>query len=100
MVKLMELTPEWVLTELPLALYADGNGNMSVDTYTYTAMWIKLALNTLHIDFRETEYGEGEMTFIDIEFRIDDIKINCPALHKRMKEMDVKNNLNKSLNLN
>lgn len=101
MVKLIELNPEWVLTELSDSLYADGQGNMSVDTYThYDAKWIKLALNTLCINFHETEYGEGEMSFIDYEFRIDDIKINCPALYKMMKEMDAKNNIIKNTNLN
>jgi hypothetical protein len=101
MVKPIEFNPEWVITELSDSLYADGSGKMSVDTYTPTeAKWIKLALNTLHIDFRETEYGEGDMTFVDIEFRIDDLKINCPALYKKMMEMDAKNNLNKNLNLN
>ena len=101
MVKLIELNPEWVLTELSGSLYADGSGNMSVGISTHNdAMWIKLALNTLSINFQETEYGEGAMTFVDIEFRIDDIKINCPALYKKMMEMDTKNNLNKSINLN
>lgn len=101
MSKTIELNPEWVLTELSDSLYADGSGNMSVGISTHNdAKWIKLALHTLHIDFQETEYGEGAMTFVDIEFRIDDIKINCPALYKKMVELDAKNNLNKNLNLN
>lgn len=101
MVKPIELDPEWVLTELSDALYADGCGNMSVDTYSLTeAKWIKLALNTLHIDFQETVYGESDMTFVDIEFCIDDLKINCPALYKEMMEMDAKNRLFKGLNIN
>ena len=29
--KLIELTPEWVLTELSQSLYADGNGIVSID---------------------------------------------------------------------
>ncbi|MGD0340502.1 MAG: hypothetical protein ABSA76_02165 [Bacteroidales bacterium] len=101
MTKLIELNPEWVLSELPDSLYADGNGNISIDTCTRNdASWIKLTLNTLCINFRETEFGVGEKTFVDIEFRIDDLKINCPALYKRMKEMDAKNKLYKNLNIN
>jgi hypothetical protein len=101
MVKIIELNPEWVLSEMPVSLYADGNGNVSLDTDTLTdAKWIKLALDTLCINFQETEYGEGDKTFIDIEFCIDDLKINCPALYKKMKEMDAKNSLYKALNIN
>jgi hypothetical protein len=101
MVKPIELTPEWILSEIPDSLYADGCGNMSVDTYTPNdAKWIKLALDTLCINFQETEFGEGDKTFIDIEFRIDDLKINCPALYKRMKEMDAKNKIIKNTTLN
>ncbi len=101
MVKPIELNPEWVLSKLPQSLYADGNGVISIDTDSATdASWIKLALDTLCINFRENEFGEGDMTFIDIEFHIDDLKNNCPTLFKKMKEMDAKNKLNKSLNIN
>jgi hypothetical protein len=101
MVKPLELTPEWVLTELPQALYADGCGNISVDTSAQSdAKWIKLALNTLHINFQEHEFGENDNTFTDIEFRIADIKVECPDLYKRMVEMDTKNKIYKGLNIN
>lgn len=99
--KLIELTPEWVLTELPISLYADGNGNISIDTDTLTdAKWIKLALDTILIPYEENEYGDGDMTFIDIEFRIDDLKQDCPNLYKELKEMDAKNKIYKNTNLN
>jgi hypothetical protein len=101
MTKLIELNPEWVLSELSHSLYADGYGNISIDSHTRNdANWIKLALNTLSIKFQETEFGEGDQTFIDIEFRIDDLKINCPTLYKKMKDMDAKNGLYKTLNIN
>ncbi len=101
MVTHIELNPEWILSEIPDSLYADGNGNISVDTYTHSdASWIKLALDTLCINFRENEFGEGEMTFVDIEFRIDDLKNNCPTLYKKMKAMDAKNKVYKNTNLN
>jgi hypothetical protein len=101
MVRFIELTPEWVLSELPLSLYAVGNGVVSVDTDSVSdASWIKLALNTLLIPYEENEYGDGKITFIDIEFNLEDLRTECPTLYKRMKEMDTKNNICKDLNLN
>lgn len=100
-IKPIEITPEWVLSELPQSLYADGNGTVSLDTDNSSdASWIKLALNTLCIPFEEKEYGDGEMIFIDIEFNINDIKENCPALYKSMKELDTKNKIYKNTSLN
>jgi hypothetical protein len=101
MVKPLELTPEWVLSELTDSLYADGCGNISVGTSTHNdAKWIKLALNTLSIPYMENEFGEGDMTFIDIEFRVEDIKVECPNLYNRMREMDAKNKIYRGLNIN
>lgn len=101
MVKHIELNPEWILTELPQSLYADGNGIVSIDTDSSTdASWIKLALKTLCIPFEENEYGDGDMTFIDIEFHINYLQQDCPALYKSMKDMDTKNKIYKNTNLN
>ena len=101
MVKHIELNPEWVLSELPVSLYADGNGVVSVDTdSTSEASWIKLALNTLLIPYEEKEHGEGTTIFIDIEFQIEDLRTDCPTLYKKMKEMDAKNKIYKNTNLN
>ena len=101
MVKPIELTPEWVLNELPISHYADGNGVGSIDTDSASdACWIKLALNTLLIPYEEQEYGDFDMTFIDFEFNINDIKDNCPNLYIKMKDMDAKNKIYKDLNLN
>lgn len=101
MVKLIEITPEWVLTEIPQTHYADGNGNVSVDTDNLTDVkWITLALQTLCIPYEEKEYGDDDNVFFDFEFRIEDIKNNCPAFYKNMKEMDAKNKIYKQTNLN
>ena len=97
-VKPIEITPEWILSELPQSLYADGNGIVSIDTDNPSvASWIKLALNTLCIPFEENEYGDAINVFIDIEFNINDIKENCPTLYNRMKELDANNLTNKHL---
>lgn len=101
MVKFIELTPEWILSELSQSLYADGKGTACIDTDSASdASWIKLALNTLLIPFEEKEYGDNDMTFIDFEFNINDIKDNCPNLYEKMKDMDTKNKIYNDLNLN
>jgi hypothetical protein len=101
MKRLIEITPEWVLSELPISLYADGCGNISIDTDRATdASWIKLALKTLLIPYEENEYGDGNMTFIDIEFHIEDLRTECPTLYKKMKEMDTNNKLHKNTSIN
>jgi len=101
MVKFIEITTEWVLTEIPQSHYADGNGNISIDTDDLSDVkWIKLALETLCIPYEEKAYGDDNILFFDFEFRIEDIKDNCPALYKNMKEMDAKNKIFKQTNLN
>jgi hypothetical protein len=101
MVKPIELNPEWVLNELPITHYADGNGVVSVDTDRKSdASWIKLALTALLIPYEENEFDEGDLTFIDIEFRLEDLRSECPTLYKKMMEMDAKNKIFKHTNLN
>jgi ribosome biogenesis SPOUT family RNA methylase Rps3 len=101
MVKHIELNPEWILTELPQSICADGNGVICVDTDNSTdASWIKLALKTLCIPFEENEYGDEDLIFIDIEFNIEDLKKDCPILYKNMKNMDAKNKIYRYTNLN
>lgn len=101
MVKHIELNPEWILTELPQSIYADGNGVISVDTDSSTdAKWIKLALKTLCIPFEENEFGDEDLMFIDIEFNIEDLKQDCPTLYRILKDVDTKNKIYKHTNLN
>jgi hypothetical protein len=101
MKKIIEATPEWVLSNFPQALYADGSGNVSLDVYDVTEVkWIELALQTISINFKENEYTEDDLTIIDIEFRLEDLQENCPALYKQLKEMDAKNKIYKGLNIN
>lgn len=101
MVKHIELNPEWVLSELSISLYADGCGKISVETDTINdAKWIKLALETLLIPYDEKEYSDGDTIFIDIEFHMEDLRSDCPNLYKRLKEMDTKNKIYRSLNIN
>jgi hypothetical protein len=101
MLKIIDLTPEWILSEFPQAIYADGCGNVSLDVYDVKEVkWVELALNTLCIPFEVNEFGNGDSTYIDFEFCIEDLKENCPALYKQLKEMDAKNKIFKGLNIN
>ena len=71
MKKIIEVTPEWVLSNIPQALYADGCGHITLDVYDVKEVkWIELALQTLCINFKENEYTEDDVTIIDIEFRL------------------------------
>jgi hypothetical protein len=93
MKKIIELTPEWVLEKLPHSHYSDGKGNSSVYTGNATdANWIELALNSLNIAYEVNDYvdGNNEILF-GFDFRIGDIKSECPSLYKRMKELDSNN---------
>lgn len=99
--KPIEITPEWVLNELPISHYADGSGNVSVDTDTKAnAKWIESALNHLCIPYTQNEYGDVLNIFFDFEFKLDDLRKDCPNLYIRMKELDAKNNIYKSLSIN
>lgn len=103
MKKLIELTPQWVIQNLSDAMYADGKGVMSVFAKCADNAWISLALNTLKIPFEECEYEDGDDLTICYEFKIEDIKADCPSLHEFMKNLD-KHNLefkqNRGIGLN
>ena len=95
----LKLTPEWVLEKLPHSHYSDGKGNNSVYTGNATdANWIELALNSLNILNEVNDYvdGNNEILF-GFDFRIEDIKIEGPSLHKRMKELGIKNKMYKQI---
>lgn len=104
MKKLIELTPEWILENLPHTKYADGSGLMSVYTNNPdNANWISLALNTLKIPFEESEYGDWDDMTMCYEFKIEDVKDDCPSLYINMKNLDrdnLQSKLNKGIGLN
>lgn len=99
--KSIEITPEWVLNKLPISHYADGNGNISIETDSATdAKWIMLALNTLCIPYEENAYAEVGTIIYGFDFKITDIKQECPSLYESMKEMDNNNKAYKNLSKN
>jgi hypothetical protein len=99
--KPIELNPERVLTELPQTIIPFGDGEVSLITdCAADAERIKSALGSLCIHFNLNQYSNDLKDIIDFELCIDDLKINCPALYKKMKAMDAKNNIIKLTNLN
>lgn len=80
--KTIEITPEWVLNELPHMHVADGNGKMSFYTDNVTDVrWITLALNTLDIQFQDYDEGDKDVIFFWFEVVIEDFKEHCPELY-------------------
>ena len=89
--KMIELTPEWVLTLLSDVFFADGNGKATVrTTEMYNSEWINLALDTLKIKW---ELFESEIEFdyyYDFEFQIEDIKEECPSLYRKLTDENIR----------
>lgn len=90
MKKIIELTPEWVLEKLPHTHQSDGKGKNSVYTGNATdAAWIELALDSLNIAYETFDYvDDNNEILFGFEFRIEDIKNDCPTLQRRMKEIE------------
>lgn len=100
--RILELTPEWVLEKLPDASYADGNGNISVYADDATnANFIELALDSLHINYESYDYLDDNDDFVfGFDFRIEDIKEECPSFYEFMKEIDNNNLIHRNLSKN
>ena len=93
MKKMIQLTPEWVLNKLSHSHYADGKGNLSVQTcHVSDANWIALALDSLDVTYEEYEFYDETFLF-NFDFRLEDIKDECPMLYKNFTSMDDRNKI-------
>lgn len=103
MTKQLRLTPVWVLEKIPLTRNADGNGNASVYTDDATdANFIQLALDSLHINYETYDYHDDDNDddndfLFGFDFRIEDIKEECPSFYQSMKELDNNNLIKKNI---
>jgi hypothetical protein len=94
MEKLIELTPEWILEKLTVTHYADGRGNVTITADTVSdSRWIDLALDTLGVKYETNTVGydpDPKKQYFEVqwEFKIEDIKIDCPNLYAKWKIMD------------
>ena len=87
--KTIKITPEWVLENLSHTLDADGAGSISLYTGNASdATWIELALNSINISFEVYDYlnDHNDLVF-GFDFRIEDIKRECPNIYKRLREL-------------
>ena len=98
--KRIVLTPEWVLDKLSHTRYADGKGNISVYTGNATdANWIELALNSLNIGYEAYDYlNENSLIVFGFDFRVEEIRNDCPTLYNSINELDNINRHRKSNN--
>lgn len=95
----LNLTPEWVFENLPHTRYADGDGNVSLYTDDATdANFIELALDTLDILYEAYDYlnDDNDIVF-GFDFKINDVKEECPSFYHSMKEIDNNNMIHKNL---
>lgn len=82
MKRIIEITPEWVLREIPIEVNIDGDGKIGLATTIFSDLhWIILALNTLDIPHVEDYYLTADEYFFVAEFYIADIKDGCPSLY-------------------
>jgi len=90
----IEITPEWVLEKLTITMHADGKGNVTISSDSVTdSHWIDLALATLKVKYETVTVGydpDPKKQYIEVqwEFRIDDIKDDCPTLYSKWKLID------------
>ena len=93
--KTINISPEWVLEKLPHTHSADGYGNISVYTGDATdANFIELALNSLQVSFEAYDYLDENKSFVfGFDFRLEDIRNECPTFFNEMKKIN-SNNLN------
>jgi hypothetical protein len=90
MEKTIEISPEWILSEIPTSHLVDGKGNVNIyTTIAFDGCWLKLALTTLKIEFMQLDwYSDESSFFVRYEFKIADIREDCPDLYERLKATD------------
>jgi hypothetical protein len=92
--KKMKISPEWILDKLIVKQYADGKGTITIMTNSVSdSTLIDLALDTLRVKYNIYAVGydpESEKQDFEFqwEFKIDDIKAECPILHLKWLIMD------------
>ena len=90
MKKIIQVAPEWVLTELAESRFPSEDGNVMVYTLEPSNVaWIKLALDTLNISYDINDYDHCDNRVLwGFDFSIEGLKSECPTLYKRLKKMD------------
>jgi hypothetical protein len=88
--KLIKISPEWILCELPHLKIQVMKGIVQYHLYSsLDAHWFKLALTSQGIRFKESVYVTDERyQRVLLEFNINDIKETCPTLYEIFVAID------------
>jgi hypothetical protein len=99
--KLIKITPEWILTELPKKQIKFDNDVCIYKVAALDACWYNLALTTLDIDFKQNEITSDEMYICAVfEFRIEDIRRACPSLYEKLQSINESNRIKEEALIN
>jgi hypothetical protein len=87
--KLIEITPEWIIMEYPYKSHIIDKGLVSMKIRTCDTYWLKLALDTLEIEYKYNEYVTtyDGVVYASIEFSLEDIRESCPTFYSFSKEI-------------
>jgi hypothetical protein len=92
--KKINISPEWVLDKLTSAYSVNGEGDVRITADTISvSRWIDLALETLGIKYEthtvdKDPEPEEQYFKVQWEFKIEDIKAECPNLYNKWIIMD------------
>ncbi len=92
--KKIEISPEWILDKLAITDHVDGKGNVTIiSDVVPDSHWIDLALDTLGVEHKTCIVGydpDPAKQYFEVhwEFKIEDIKAECPILFEKWKTMD------------
>lgn len=89
--KKIEITSEWILDNIPHSHYADGNGNITICADIFHSHWINLALDTINAKYKIYDDEDDSILEMIWEFRIEDIKDDCPNLYSKLRKLSLKN---------
>lgn len=106
--KKIEITLEWILDKLTVTHYADGLGNITITADTVSdSRWIDLALDTINVKYEsdilehdpDPENPFDDFIFeISWQFRIEEVKDDCPNLYVKWMGMNLLNSIMENKN--
>lgn len=85
--KKIELTADWIFTEFISDHYLGDDGEICIETGEDDYKWVKLAADSLEIEYELSEYGnvsEERLTYVFV-FKQDELNQYCPTICKITK---------------
>lgn len=94
--KNIEITAEWILSALTYLAEADGNGTIILMSDNLSdSQWIDLALDSIGVKYESDMNNDGfkpddpDSVLVFWNFKIDEIKFDCPNLFTEWTRMDL-----------